>query len=113
MIDVVIRERVVAVALALTAGLTLALGGPHSGAARAAERVGGDFAIERVDLRFVGGEKIRVLAAGQSVRAEAEITFTGTGQLGGTWEIAEPTTTSGNPQFRSLELVNRLLGMGR
>jgi hypothetical protein len=82
-------------------------------AAGAAERVGGEFALERLDLRFVGGQKVRILAAGQDVRAEVEITFAGTGQLGGAWEIAEATTTAGSPQFRTLELVSRLLGMGR
>lgn len=102
-----------AAALALTLALTLAPGGLHPGQANAAERVGGDFAIERVDLRFVGGAKVRVLAVGQKARAEAEITFKGTGQLSGEWEIAGPTTTSGNPQFRTLELVSQLLGMGR
>jgi len=113
MMEKMIRGRAVKVALALTAALTLALGQLLSGPAHAAERIGGDFAIERVDLRFVGGAKVLVLAVGQNVRAEAEITFKGTGQLGGDWEIAGPTTTSGNPQFRTLELVSRLLGMGR
>lgn len=113
MIDKIIRDRKVTTALALTAALTLAPGGLQSGPAHAAERIGGDFAIERVDLKFVGGEKVKVLATGRDARAEAEITFTGTGQLSGAWEIAEPTTTSGSPQFRTLDLVSRLLGMGR
>ena len=113
MIDKVIRGRAVKVALSLMAALALSPGGLGAGSARAAERVGGDFTLERVDLRFVGGEKVRVLAAGQVARAEAEITFTGTGQLGGAWEIAEPSTASGSPRFRTLELVSRLLGMGR
>ncbi|MHB8837040.1 MAG: hypothetical protein ACYC9Y_15230 [Candidatus Methylomirabilia bacterium] len=113
MIDTMTRGRSVTLALALTAALGFAPGVGQSGPAHAAERVGGDFAIERVDLRFVGGAKVKVLAAGQQVRAEAEITFKGTGQLGGEWEIAGPTTTSGSPQFRTLELVSNLLGMGR
>lgn len=113
MIGKAIRGGGATVALVLTAALTLFPGGPHPGPARAAERVGGDFALERVDLRFVGGEKTKVVAAGHQVRAEAEIIFTGAGELGGDWEIAEPGTTSGNPRFRTLELVGRLLGSGR
>lgn len=113
MIEQTTRGSLKTVALSLTAVLALAPGGWQSGPAHAAERVGGDFAIERVDLRFVDGAKVKVLAAGQQVRAEAEITFRGTGQLGGDWEIAGPTTTSGSPQFRTLELVSHLLGMGR
>ena len=113
MIEKVISGGAVTAVLALTAALALAPGGLLSGPAHAAERAGGDFAIERLDLRFVGGEKVKILAAGQDVRAEAEITFTGTGQLGGDWEIAGPATTSGSPQFRTLELVSRLMGMGR
>jgi len=113
MIENRICGRVVTVMLALTAALTLSPGVLQPGSARAAERVGGDFALERVDLRFVGGEKVKVLAVGQDLMAEVEITFTGTGQLGGAWEIAESTTTAGSPQFRTLALVSRLLGMGR
>ena len=113
MTDKMICARAVTGALALTAALTLVPGAMQLVPARAAERVGGEFAIERLDLRFVGGAKVRVLAAGQNVRAEAEITFTGTGQLGGDWEIAGPTTTSGTPRFRTLERVSRLQGMGR
>lgn len=101
------------ITLALTMALTLLPGSLHPGPASAAERVGGEFALERVDLRFVGGEKVRILAVGQDVRAEVKITFTGTGQLGGAWEIAESTSTAGSPRFRTLELVSRLLGMGR
>lgn len=101
------------VALALAAALPLAAAGSHPGTVRAATRVGGDFAIERLDLMFVGGEKFKVLAAGQDARAQVEITFRGSGQLGGAWEIAEPTTTAGQPRFRTLELVSRVLGMGR
>jgi hypothetical protein len=97
-----------ALALAL---LALALW-PEARPALAAERVGGVFTIERADLRFVGGEKMKVLTAGQEARAEVEVTFAGTGQLNGAWEIAEPTTTAGSPRFRTLELVSRTLGMG-
>jgi len=102
---------VVAVALAATLGLSWA--GMSAVPTSAADRVGGTFALERVDLKFAGGEKVRVLAAGQDVRAEAEITFAGSGQLVGAWEIAEPVSTAGAPQFRTLELVSRLLGVGR
>jgi hypothetical protein len=105
-----IRAAAGAVALA---ALGLCCRGASAGLANAADRIGGDFALERVDLRFVGGEKVKVLAVGQEARAEVEITFVGTGQLGGAWEIAEPATTAGSPQFRTFELVSRLLGMGR
>lgn len=105
--------RVVRLSLALATVLLFAPPpGGRPGTARAAEKAG-NVAIERIDLRFVGGEKVRVFAAGQEALAEVEITFKGTGRLGGAWEIAEPTTTAGSPQFRSLELVSRSLGMGR
>jgi hypothetical protein len=106
------RIRAGAGAVALAA-LGLFCSGSPAGPASAAERIGGDFALERVDLRFAGGEKVKVLAAGQEARAEVEITFVGTGQFGGAWEIADPATTAGSPQFRTLELVSRLLGLGR
>lgn len=113
MIQKLICGKTATAVLVLTAVLTLAPGVLPRGAVLAAERVGGEFAIERIDLRFVGGAKVKVLPAGEQVRAEAEITFKGTGQLGGEWEIAGPTTSSGSPQFRTLELVSHLLGMGR
>lgn len=106
-------RRIVAGALALAAALTLCAGLQRPGHALAAGRVGGDFGLERVEARFVGGEKFRVIAAGREARAEAEITFRGAGQLAGAWEIAEPNTTAGSPRFRTLELVSRQLGMGR
>jgi hypothetical protein len=100
-------------ALALVGAVSLAMAAAGSGTARAAERASGPLAVERVDLRFAGGEKVRVVAAGTAMRAEAEITFRGSGELAGAWEIADPGTTGGSAQFRTLELVNRLMSLGK
>jgi hypothetical protein len=69
--------------------------------------ISGNFTIERLDLKFENGSTTKVLTEGESLKAKAEITFKGSGLLAGAWEIAEPTTTPGAPQFRSLLIVNK------
>jgi hypothetical protein len=107
-----IRCRSTARAAALAALLAAAPAALQPLPASAAGRVGGGLSLDRVEVRFVGGERVTVIPAGQQLRAEAEITFSGTGQLNGAWEIAEPASTAGAPQFRNLELVSRLLSLG-
>jgi hypothetical protein len=78
------------------------------------ETGGGPLRIERVDLKFADGSSATVIERGGSLQAAAEVTFRGSGLLAGAWEIAEPTTTPGAPQFRILLRITRnLAGTGR
>jgi hypothetical protein len=67
------------------------------------------FSVLRLALSFDNGAPVRVLALKDATHATAEVSFTGSGMLQGTWEIAEPVSTSGQPLFRTLSLVRRYL----
>ena len=70
----------------------------------------GGFTINRIDLRFPDGQRIKVVDRGGRVRVIADITYSGRGQLEADWEIASPITTGGTPIFRTVKLVRRHLG---
>ncbi len=73
---------------------------------------GGAFALTRMDLTFEDESRVRVLPGNESVRAVAEINFTGSGILRAIWEIAGPASTAGEPLFRPLTMVRRDLAGG-
>lgn len=70
---------------------------------------GGSFAITRLALDFGSGEVSRVVTAGTKFKAYAQLTSSGTGLLRGVWEIADPSTTRGEPIFRPLLNVRQYL----
>lgn len=73
---------------------------------------GGEFAITRIELKFEGDSRVRVLPGDETIRALAEINFGGSGILRGVWEIAGPASTTGEPLFRPLTIVRRNLAGG-
>lgn len=82
---------------------TIAIGG--SGAAQ--------LAITREALNFDDGSALRVVQAGGALSAAGQISFIGAGSLSAVWEIAGPSSTPGQPQFRPLAQVTLgLLGHG-
>jgi len=73
----------------------------------------GAFGVTREALAFDDGAAVRVVQAGDRLSARAEIDFTGSGSMNGTWEIAGPSSTAGQPQYRELQPVTRgLIGHG-
>jgi hypothetical protein len=70
------------------------------------------FAITRVALTFDNGAPVRVVAAKETMHAQAEIRFNGTGLLQATWEVAGPASTAGEPFFRPLSSVRQYLAGG-
>jgi hypothetical protein len=73
----------------------------------------GAFGVTREALAFDDGAAVRVVQAGDRLSAHAEIDFTGSGSMSATWEIAGPSSTAGEPQYRELEPVTRgLIGHG-
>ncbi len=69
------------------------------------------FSVSRIALAFDDGTPVRLVAPKESVRAQAELSFNGSGLLRAAWEVAEPATTLGEPIFRTLQLVRQpLLG---
>jgi len=66
-------------------------------------------AVTRQALAFDDDTPARIVAPGAPLAAWSELTFSGTGLLEGVWEIAEPPGTSGEPVFRTLQLVRRFV----
>lgn len=67
------------------------------------------FSISREALSFDNGAPVRVLEKKQPLRANAEINFNGSGMLQAQWEVADPTSSSGQPTFRSIGTVRQYL----
>jgi len=67
----------------------------------------GLFGITREALAFDDGAAVRVVQKGDKLSARAEIDFTGAGSMSAMWEIAGPSSTAGQPQFRELQQVTR------
>jgi hypothetical protein len=74
---------------------------------------GGAFSIRRIELRFDNDSPIRILPRGEPLRAYALINFNGTGLFQAVWEVADPTSTAGEPIFRPLRIVRQHLTAGR
>lgn len=70
------------------------------------------FSVSRLALAFDNGAPVRVLGMKESLQAVAEIGFSGSGLVQGVWEIAGPSSTSGQPVYRTLNPVRQYLTGG-
>jgi hypothetical protein len=75
-----------------TATAVITLGGSASG----------PLTLSRVSLHFEDRQLVRMLEAGESAVAIAEIDFSGGGTLNGLWEVAGPPSTQGQAVFTPL-----------
>lgn len=64
-------------------------------------------------LRLAQGGSVRVLPRGSDIQVIADLDYTGAGILQAVWEIAEPSSTAGQPVFRPLQLVREMLAAGQ
>lgn len=60
----------------------------------------GLFDITRLALHFDDLSTVRLVPRGDELRAVLDVQFTGSGQLAGVWELADPASTAGRPVFR-------------
>ncbi len=67
------------------------------------------FSISREALQFDNGAPVRVLARREALQAFAEIDYSGSGLLQAVWELAGPTSTTGEPIFRPLSQVREFV----
>ncbi len=106
------------IAAALHAGANLLIFQRSFGAFTAQVRIhiagsgSGALNLARVTLSFGDRSTTRVLGAGESVNAVAEITYAGNGLLQGMWEFAGPPSTLGEPVFVPLAPVSVNLSGG-
>jgi hypothetical protein len=68
--------------------------------------------LTRIALRFPDNSRVKVMPDDVQTHVLADLTYTGSGRLEAVWEIAEPSSTSGNPSFRTMRLVRRQLLSG-
>ncbi len=71
------------------------------------------FGINYLGMRFDDDSVRRLVAPGATLRARAQVRFTGSGELQGVWEVADPSSASGTPVFRPLRVVRRALFGGQ
>ncbi len=69
----------------------------------------GALAIDRVALTFDDLSTSRLVQKGEHLTAIARISASGGGMLRGRWEIADPTSTIGEPVFRPLREIHQTL----
>jgi hypothetical protein len=67
------------------------------------------FGVSRLALAFESGEALQVVARGEKLQARAEVSYTGSGSLRGSWEIAGPNPDAGKPSWRVLGEVSQAL----
>jgi hypothetical protein len=65
--------------------------------------------VSRIALRFPDGTHDKIMAPNGRSHVLADISYTGTGRFDAVWEIAEPTSTLGEPFFRNVGAVHRNL----
>ncbi len=65
--------------------------------------------LSRAALRFPDGTQDKILSPDARSYVLADISYTGSGRFDAVWEVAEPTSTAGQPFFRTLSAVNRQL----
>jgi hypothetical protein len=70
---------------------------------------GGQFDISRLALNFDDESTVRLVPRGDALHAVLDIEFTGSGQLAGVWELADPASTAGRPLFRPLRMERSAL----
>lgn len=65
--------------------------------------------VHRLELRFSDLKSINFVDSGDKLQAQMEISYSGNGMLRGQWQIADPSSTVGEPKFRTLTLINQQL----
>ncbi|MEE8482343.1 MAG: hypothetical protein V3S12_03230 [Acidiferrobacterales bacterium] len=67
------------------------------------------FGVSRLALSFDNGAPVRLVSRNDPLQAFADVAFSGSGLLQAFWEVADPTSTSGSPIYRTLRSVNQYL----
>lgn len=75
--------------------------------------MGGPLQVFRLLLRFDDGSPLRILPQSSPLRVFADVSYDGGGTLEGVWELADPSSSAGEPVFVPLLRVHRILGAGQ
>jgi hypothetical protein len=77
--------------------------------ATATNPAGTDLSVERIQLSFENGSYNDVIAAGEPLRAVAEVRFNNNGLLRGEWRLVDPTASLGVSGGRVLQVMRQQL----
>jgi hypothetical protein len=69
----------------------------------------GQFDVSRLALYFDDRSSVRLIPREEPLQAVLDVQFSGSGQLAGVWEIADPTSTAGQPIYRPLRIERQSL----
>jgi len=72
----------------------------------------GPLDLSRLELRFDDDSTIRIAGTGDSLKAHANLNFSGTGLLNAVWEVAQPGSTRGRAFFIPLRNLRQYLSAG-
>lgn len=67
------------------------------------------FAVQMMKLGFSNLSSMTVVEPGEELYAYLDVNYSGTGTLVGSWQLAEPGSTAGNPLYRTLKLERKPL----
>lgn len=70
------------------------------------------FTISRQSMRFGDNSIVKLLDTKEILKAKANISYLGSGQLLAEWEVADPSTSGGVPVFRRIRTVRKYLLSG-
>lgn len=70
------------------------------------------FTISRQSMRFGDNSIVKLLDTKEILKAKADVTYLGSGQLQAEWEVAGPSTSGGVPIFRRIRTVRKYLLTG-
>ena len=70
------------------------------------------FSLNYIRVRFDDGTLSRIVERGEALSARARVRYQGRGLLRATWEVADPTSTLGEPSYRPLQTLHRRLAGG-
>jgi hypothetical protein len=69
----------------------------------------GLFAIQRMQLSFTNQTNLTVVEPNTELMAYLDVNYSGSGVLEGAWQVAEPGSTDGLPQYRTLRQIKQTL----
>ncbi|MGD2118638.1 MAG: hypothetical protein PVG66_09775 [Chromatiales bacterium] len=68
-----------------------------------------EFVVQRLQLLFPNQASMTVVEPGERLQAQLNVSYSGQGVLEGVWQIAEPGSTEGLPNYRNLMQVHQNL----
>lgn len=69
----------------------------------------GELSISSLRLEYASGNNLAVVNQNEELKTLLTVYYSGNGLLEGRWQIADPSSSAGNPLFRTIALVRKQL----